>query len=240
MRTNCKTFTCINCNAVVKINTKIDGKRVQLNHRKRCLTCHPYKSKIERSKIDYDPLTCERCSQPFQPFILQNGKRIYSYKRKFCYSCNPFRAKMGLRLLCEELLWKKKEDGTLMKRCSMCENFLDFNSDNFLTNRKKVSNCRHCENARNRERHQKRKQIWVDLKGGCCQVCGYDKYLGALEFHHNNPEEKDKDFYDLIRLSSPKVLEELDKCLLVCVNCHREIHGGLHQHLFKRILSNFT
>ena len=66
----------------------------------------------------------------------------------------------------------------------------------------------------------------VEYKGGKCQKCGYDKYIGALEFHHLNPEEKD---FNLSKLKANSfnhvVIEELNKCILVCSNCHREIHG---------------
>lgn len=70
----------------------------------------------------------------------------------------------------------------------------------------------------------------IEYKGGKCSVCGYKKYVGALEFHHL--DEKNKKF-DLstkgITRSWAKTKAELEKCVLVCANCHREIHGGLVQ-----------
>jgi hypothetical protein len=78
------------------------------------------------------------------------------------------------------------------------------------------------------KRRRKLKSLAVELKGGKCQICGYGKYVGALDFHHL--DEKDKDF-DLstrgLTRSWKKIKEEIDKCILVCANCHREIHGGL-------------
>lgn len=63
----------------------------------------------------------------------------------------------------------------------------------------------------------------LEYKGFKCEICGYDKCIAALEFHH--PYEKD------FGISSKgytraweKVKLELDKCILVCSNCHREIH----------------
>lgn len=68
----------------------------------------------------------------------------------------------------------------------------------------------------------------VQYKGGKCCVCGYNKYLGALEFHHLNPNEKDFGISNKgYTRSFEKVKEELDKCILVCSNCHKEIHAGL-------------
>lgn len=74
-------------------------------------------------------------------------------------------------------------------------------------------------------RHRK-KELLVEYKGGKCQICGYDRCIQALDFHHLNPDEK-----DFSLSSSSKSLDELkkeaDKCILVCSNCHREIHAGL-------------
>jgi len=77
----------------------------------------------------------------------------------------------------------------------------------------------------------------VDLKGGGCQVCGYNKCISALEFHH--VDEKDKGF-DLstrgLTRSWEKIKNEIQKCILVCSNCHREIHAKLIKLPVKSIL----
>lgn len=62
--------------------------------------------------------------------------------------------------------------------------------------------------------------------GGCCQTCGYNKCEAALEFHHLDANQKD------IQISgqSKSILtlgNELKKCIMVCSNCHREIHQGI-------------
>lgn len=69
----------------------------------------------------------------------------------------------------------------------------------------------------------------IDAMGGKCQCCGYDKYRGALEFHHLDPDGKDQTIANMIvRPKALKnILNEIKKCILVCANCHREIHGGL-------------
>lgn len=77
-------------------------------------------------------------------------------------------------------------------------------------------------------RKRKLKTMALSLKGNGCQICGYDKYVGALEFHH--VDEKNKEF-DLstrgLTRSWPRIKNEVEKCILVCANCHREIHAGL-------------
>lgn len=66
----------------------------------------------------------------------------------------------------------------------------------------------------------------VALKGGACTGCGYNKSIRALHFHHLDPTEKD---FGLSRFDGKweKVLKELEKCLLVCANCHAEIHDDI-------------
>lgn len=68
----------------------------------------------------------------------------------------------------------------------------------------------------------------IAYKGGKCQVCGYDKCVGALEFHHIDPTQKDFGISAKgYTRSWDKNRQELDKCILVCANCHREIHNGI-------------
>lgn len=68
------------------------------------------------------------------------------------------------------------------------------------------------------------KQQAVDLLGGACSRCGYSKCLDALEFHHTDPTAKE------MRISSylagwERLRKELSKCVLLCANCHREVHA---------------
>lgn len=81
------------------------------------------------------------------------------------------------------------------------------------------SNYRHLKNSR-----IKLKEKLVEYKGGKCEICGYDKCITALEFHHLNPEEKEFGIGNNDILSFEKNKKEVDKCILVCSNCHREIH----------------
>lgn len=88
--------------------------------------------------------------------------------------------------------------------------------------------CKKCTGEQALIRQRNLKQECIDYKGGCCEECGYDKYNGALEFHHLDPNEKDFSISSLKSYSfTDKLKKELDKCILVCSNCHREIHGGL-------------
>lgn len=77
----------------------------------------------------------------------------------------------------------------------------------------------------------KAKKWIVHYAGGCCQSCGYDVYVGNLAFHHCDPTQKDNGVHILIKNTSgwDSIIEEVDKCVLVCCNCHGEIHAGLRE-----------
>jgi predicted HNH restriction endonuclease len=83
---------------------------------------------------------------------------------------------------------------------------------------------------RKRKAAQRRKNLReraVAHLGGKCQICGYDKSVNAFDFHHIDPLEKDFTISD--RMTSWAAIEsELKKVVLLCANCHREVHDGLH------------
>lgn len=88
--------------------------------------------------------------------------------------------------------------------------------------------CRKCATEAVQKRRDKLKQKSVEYKGNKCEKCGYDKFIGALEFHHIDPNEKDFGIsYKGYTRSWNKVKLELDKCKLLCANCHREEHAGI-------------
>jgi len=64
-------------------------------------------------------------------------------------------------------------------------------------------------------------------RGGACEICGYCKNIAALEFHHINPEEKkfNVDMRKFSNMNLEKLEAELEKCILICANCHRELHN---------------
>lgn len=80
------------------------------------------------------------------------------------------------------------------------------------------------------KRRKKLRQLAIESKGGRCQVCGYKKFSGSLEFHHLDPSVKDFSVsVDGSTRSWERIKKEIEKCALVCANCHREIHGGITQ-----------
>jgi len=89
--------------------------------------------------------------------------------------------------------------------------------------------CIKCKNKAATDRFRKNQKVKaVSYKGGCCELCGYNKSIQALQFHHRDPNEKDFGIaagghtrvWDKVKL-------ELDKCVLLCANCHTEVHAGI-------------
>jgi hypothetical protein len=84
--------------------------------------------------------------------------------------------------------------------------------------------CSKCESARTLEYGQKLKQRAVEYLGGQCIDCGYKKSIKALHFHHRDPEQKSFTIGKQKGLKWETMKMELDKCDLLCANCHAEKH----------------
>jgi hypothetical protein len=89
--------------------------------------------------------------------------------------------------------------------------------------------CIKCKNKFHVKKKRKNLKLEaVKYKGGKCEKCGYNKCIEALEFHHTNPQEKD---FSISKTGSTysldKIINEVDKCELLCSNCHREVHVDL-------------
>jgi len=81
------------------------------------------------------------------------------------------------------------------------------------------------------QRRLKLKHELVDTAGGCCTRCGYNKSIYALDFHHIG-KDKEGRIAEMISVaaSNGKSISALQleaaKCILLCSNCHRELHAG--------------
>ena len=86
--------------------------------------------------------------------------------------------------------------------------------------------CLKCSSERQIKSHKNTKIKLVMACGGKCNICGYDRCMSAMEFHHL---DRDKKEFQISRksFSFDRKLEEAKKCLLVCCRCHREIEAGM-------------
>ena len=132
--------------------------------------------------------TCAKCQSTFPNFIIKDGKKVNFQRRKYCLSCSPLGKHNTAQL---EIHREKKSSYPYQKA-----------------------------------RGIKRKIELVNLLGGRCKSCGYNKNLGALQFHHTNPNNKITQL-DVRNLTNRKwsfIMEEVKKCELLCSNCHAEEH----------------
>jgi transposase-like protein/DNA-directed RNA polymerase subunit RPC12/RpoP len=90
--------------------------------------------------------------------------------------------------------------------------------------------CSKCGPANVARRRRRVKEILLAEAGGACRLCGYDRFPGALQFHH--VERAEKRFQIAARgvtRSLVEAREEARKCVLLCANCHAEVEGGLRR-----------
>ncbi|MBP6858411.1 MAG: hypothetical protein KBC33_01105 [Candidatus Pacebacteria bacterium] len=79
-------------------------------------------------------------------------------------------------------------------------------------------------------RRKKLRAMAREYKGGKCMFCGYNRCQDALDFHHKDPTKKNFGLSARgLTRSWEKIKEEVDKCILICANCHREVHAGVRE-----------
>lgn len=174
------------------------------------------------------PKKCLKCNCEF-PFIVEiEGERKNLCSRKYCLECSPFKNNNT-----EQLHTAKNTESKLLEKegkkiCAKCSSVKNKEEFYIKKNGKPTSYCKECDRKKIRERKRDLKKAAVEYKGGSCSVCGYCSCLAALEFHHRDPKSKD---FNICQSNAASLTEdiksELDKCQLVCSNCHREIHAGL-------------
>ena len=150
---------------------------------------------------------CISCGSKVEQFKEDGKGRDRRRLRKHCLSCVPF-----------GLTKKKEMSGDCT--CTIC-------GRNYTYDRKKghgLSKCGSCTSSLRRFEIKKRA---IDYKGGKCQVCGYSRCLRALKFHHLDPTKKEFGIAGNHCFVWSRLVIELDKCVLICGNCHDEIHDGL-------------
>lgn len=133
----------------------------------------------------------------------------------------------GLRARCKECRrLYRKEHGDQM-RARNREHYAKNRADYAARSKKSREKNKEKISKRGRARHGALKARFVGLAGGCCQRCGYDEFTSGMDFHHVDGQTKQ------VRPSSTinsgdfdATFLELDKCALLCRNCHQAFHGN--------------
>lgn len=168
---------------------------------------------------------CFRCHAEFPNHVRINGRGRNLQRRKFCLDCSPFGMHNTKDLVLQSLLVQSEP---LVRYCPGCMEMRG--SGEFYLCRNGLGRNKYCKPCANRQtvlRQHRLKQAAVDYKGGCCGNCGYRRYIGSLEFHHLDPLQKDFNLAAAHCTNFEKIQGELDKCVLLCANCHREEHARI-------------
>jgi hypothetical protein len=165
--------------------------------------------------------TCKSCNKEFYPVTYFEEKRLWRRGRLYCFECVPYTpSKVGNSFTKN----RNTLDGKRQCRiCKQCKSLSEYSPTNKLGNLN--SYCKTCATKKNRQPKQRFKEECIDYKGGKCINCGYNKCPAALEFHHRNPKEKDFSVSHISVVTlNENIKKELDKCDLLCSNCHKELH----------------
>lgn len=164
-------------------------------------------------------LKCRNCGDDFPAKVTKDGRTYHCYNRKYCYNCSPLGARNS------RILETVKNGET----CIHC--------DAPLTNRKTRFCSKTCKSRwhmkwENCKEHKtmkgiRRKYEIIKERGGKCEVCGYNKNMAGITFHHIDPEIKSftLDLRSLSNRSMSSILEEVEKCRILCHSCHAEEHN---------------
>lgn len=120
-----------------------------------------------------------------------------------------------------------------MKKCIICSNELTKTKVKYCSNSCKAKGHynKHVKDNNNTtysqyKRADIRKKEFILLKGGGCSKCGYNKNYSALHFHHLKDKSFPLDSRNIGNRSMESLLKELEKCELLCANCHAEEHNS--------------
>ena len=187
--------------------------------------------------------TCSGCHREkgtsnFYKFKNRKGEYVFRAKCIKCYSIK--RKKDRLKKLQETDPVQAKKLVDYRKRqaerancpethqwCFCCKKHL---AKELFTpsNIKRKTECKKCFRKHDIERVRLRKKKAIKYLGGKCSHCGYTGYYAAFEFHHKDPYDKEMTWADMKKTTWDKIVGELDKCTLLCNNCHVIVHCRLN------------
>lgn len=184
--------------------------------RKQCLDCLPHRPlrqprrPVHRAIVDK---VCEACGAPFAKRQVIGDRLRFLYRRRFCLNCSPFGTHNT----------SKRPPGI-----DQPEELREFR-------RRRKHRRRHAEldasgGHATVEHRRRRKLRAIEYMGRTCQACARDGVPAIFEFHHRDAAEKS---FGISHTGIPHkwetVIAELAKCVMLCANCHREVHAGVRE-----------
>ena len=162
--------------------------------------------------------TCKKCNEKFPCRIRIDGQEKNIAGRKYCLDCSPFGKHNTVSL-------HKRPDGT--PTCEGKPSICTKCGREYIYRRKSGHTVERCNSCMANARCVTLKKRMVEYKGGECTCCGYNRCLRALEFHHRDPKTKKFCVSGAHCRKWSAIEKELDKCDIVCSNCHKEIEAGI-------------
>ena len=157
---------------------------------------------------------CLNCNSNFPNHLIIDNKRRNLSKRKYCISCSPFNKNNRLKLHINNNLTR------YCSRCKITQELKNF----YKRKRGGYKNwCKKCLIEYNPIINYKNKIKAIEYKGGQCSICGYNKCYWSMHFHHTNPNTKEFNLNRMWRKKWDNIVLELEKCILLCSNCHGEV-----------------
>jgi len=155
--------------------------------------------------------TCKKCSRSFPNQLKIGEKRHNLQRRKYCLDCSPF-GKHNTKQI------EEKDERVLL--CQLC-------NKEYIYVHKMGHTLSFCFCCITKQRRIARKKRMIEYKGGKCSRCGYNKSTRALSFHHRDRDQKSFNIGGSYTISWKRLQVELNKCDLLCSNCHMEIEDEL-------------
>jgi hypothetical protein len=162
---------------------------------------------------------CKKCTNNFPNRLVVNGKVRNTQRRKYCLDCSPFGLRNRRKLHITALLPKGfLRESILTIQCHSCPRTYEVAPHQKIIGK----TCPACHVAK---RRKERKELFVKMLGGHCLLCKYSRCIRALQFHHVDQATKSFEISGSECRRLAVVLEELKKCVLLCGNCHDEVHA---------------
>ena len=169
---------------------------------------------------------CKSCGVLFPNWLKIDGQRVCLSGRSYCLTCSPKNGNNRRNLKNYKMI-----DDQEHKYCKSCDTWKTLDGFHITKHYKSgriqySTQCRLCHNTRSKRDGQLLKRRAILYKGNSCFDCHQVFHDGVYDFHHRDPHEKDFAVSDRIwcRGDWAKLASELDKCDLLCSNCHRLRH----------------
>lgn len=153
---------------------------------------------------------------------VERGETLNQIAKTFNLSQTSIRywlKKFGLKLK-RGARGKKPKDFQFPRKCSCGE----IDPNKFYGNKTTV--CGKCHNKKVHSKGKENRVYILKKLGGECVNCGFNKWKASLDVHHLNPSKKDVAFSTIRYWTRDKIDKEIEKCVLLCRNCHAAFHSG--------------